>query len=150
MRQGKLYGIVLMLFLGLTYCSSEKKSTDVHQQEEKPASTVVEWKEMDEFHSVMADSFHPYMDSTNLAPAKLNAADLARVAEKWAAAELPERVNNEEVKKMISTLNVSSQEYLKTVQTNNDEAIGESLIKLHDLFHEIQDAWYHSAEKHEH
>jgi hypothetical protein len=150
MQQIKLFGIVIVLLLSLTYCSSEKKSTDVQQPEKEPASTVVEWKEMDEFHLVMAESFHPYMDSTNLAPAKLNADELARVAEKWATAELPERVNNEEVKKMISTLNVSSQVYLKIVKTNNDEAIGESLIKLHDLFHEIQDAWYHSAEKHEH
>ena len=150
MLHTKLFGIVFMIFLNLTSCSSEKKSSDVQQQEKESANAPAEWKEMDEFHLVMADSFHPYMDSTNLEPAKLNAAELAKVAGKWAGAELPERVNTEEVRQMISTLNIAAQDYLKTVKTNNDEAIGESLNELHDLFHVIQDAWYHSGEKQAH
>ena len=151
MKLTKIFGIVFMLLLILSSCSSEKKTKNAPQQPEKESEgDAAEWKEMDEFHLVMADSFHPYMDSTNLGPAKANAAELAKVAAKWAAAELPERVNNEEVRKMISTLNLAAQDYLKTVQSNNDEAIGESLNELHDLFHGIQDAWYHSAETHEH
>ncbi len=37
-----------------------------HEEE----SDDVEWKEMDDFHMIMADVYHPLKDSNNLAPIK--------------------------------------------------------------------------------
>lgn len=145
MKTSLLNSVPGLFFAMLIFaCSSEKKAND-HSNTQTAADTAQvahEWKLMDEYHLVMAESFHPFMDSANLAPAKTNAPQLAEVAARWAEAPLPEKVNNDEVKAKLDKLNVASREYANLVTTGNDEAIGKSLTDLHHLFHEIQDAWY--------
>lgn len=129
----------------LSACISDKSSHQ-HSESQGTASdstAAVVWKEMDEYHLVMAESFHPYMDSANLQPAKLHAEELAKVAAKWAEAPLPEKVNNDEVRAKLDKLNATSQEFATIVKAGNDEAIGKALTDLHHLFHEVQNAWYH-------
>ena len=105
---------------------------------------------MDEFHLVMAESFHPYKDSLDLKPAKANAAALATAAGKWADAPVPEKVNNDNVKAKLQQLRSETAAFAEIVKSGDDKAIGESLTKLHDLFHEIQEAWYGGEEGEEH
>src|SRR5687767_3170399 len=68
------------------------------------ASDQKEWKEMDDFHMIMAETFHPYKDSANLEPAKTRASELVASAEKWASASLPEKVNTDEMKGKLEQL----------------------------------------------
>jgi hypothetical protein len=144
--------ISLCLVAFVFACNSEKKSDDRSETRETADDTTTNlaWKEMDEFHLVMAESFHPYMDSTNLEPAKTRADELAQLAAKWAAAPLPERVNNEEVRVKLDKLNTASREFATTAKAGNDEATGKALTDLHHLFHEIQDAWYSGKGEHRH
>ena len=53
---------------------------------------------MDDFHMVMAESFHPYKDSANLKPAKEKAPELAASASAWKDSAFPEGVSKEKVK----------------------------------------------------
>ena len=61
-------------------------------------SSSDEWPEMDSFHMIMAEAFHPYKDSSNVEPAKKMVEEMAQAAASWQAAPLPDKVNNDEVK----------------------------------------------------
>ncbi len=47
-----------------------------------------EWIAMDDFHLIMAESFHPFKDSANVDPARKNALILASAAAQWLASPL--------------------------------------------------------------
>jgi hypothetical protein len=143
-----IFGLLLysVVIIALSACNPQKTEPAVEEHPEK-SSSPDEWKEMDEFHSVMADSFHPYMESKDLGPAKANADKLVTLAGAWANSVPPEKDNNETVKEMLVVLDALARGYLSTVKSGDDEAIGEALTKVHDQFHEIQDAWYHGEEE---
>ena len=134
-------------------CSSKQEHHDEHHAEAGDSGVVEEkWTEMDEFHTVMAQSFHPFKDNGDLAPAKAKAGDLAAAAQKWVAATLPEKVNNEGTKAKLEHLSQGTTAFVETVKSGDDKAIGDSLTKLHDLFHELQESWYAGGhgDHHEH
>lgn len=129
-------------------CSNKKAEEHVHDEHAEDTASD-DWKEMDEFHMIMAEAFHPYKDdSTNLAPAKANAEALAKSAATWQAAPLPHKVDNEEVKAKLEALKTGTAAFVETVKGGDDKAIGAALTKLHDQFHEIQEAWYGGHEHH--
>src|SRR5689334_5306090 len=133
---------LVLILLGFTFilaCSGKKEET---------ASN--DWPEMDEFHMVMASSFHPFKDSAYMEPAKANAAEMAKVAEKWANAPLPEKVNTDEMKASLAQLKSDTQAFVQTVQGSDTTKIGADLTSLHDLFHKLQEAWYAGGKEKEH
>ena len=110
---------------------------------------MVEWKEMEEFHVIMADVFHPLKDSGNLEVIRLRAEELAANAAKWADAELPEKVNNNEVKGALSNLKDDARVLADQVKAQAaDSVISMQLTDLHDQFHGLQEAWYKGGEEH--
>ena len=128
-------------------CSGKKEGEDQHGDDQN----VGEWTPMDEFHMVMAESFHPYKDSSNLEPAKRYADSLVVYAARWAEAPLPEKFeHDDEIRFNLDLLKVDASTFARTVETGDDKAIGESLTKLHNLFLAIQDAWYHSDNRDSH
>jgi hypothetical protein len=130
----------------LAIACSGKKNEEEHQQHGEVAS--VDWNEMDDFHMVMAEAFHPYKDSANLEPAKMYADSLVATADRWSSAPLPEKFSeDDEIKFKLNQLKVDASTFAEIAKTGNDKAIGESLTKLHDLFHEIQEAWYSNNEQ---
>ena len=139
----------LCLVIFAIACSYKKE--EHHDSPESGEITNDHWKEMDDFHAVMADAFHPYKDSANLGPAKQNATALMESADKWAQAELPAKFDgDDEIKFKLNQLKTDAATFAEVVKTGDDKAIGASLTKLHDLFHEIQESWYggHTDEEH--
>jgi len=143
MNKSTSYVLMLVAFALAIACSGKKESTDEVANNE-------EWPEMDEFHMVMAESFHPYKDSANMEPAKANAAEMSKVAAKWANAPLPEKVNNDEIKANLAQLNTDAAAFIQIAQSGDSTKIGEALTGLHDLFHKLQEAWYAGRKEHEH
>jgi hypothetical protein len=140
--------LILATMLSTTACSSKKENnTEGTGQDDQR-----EWKEMDEFHLVMAEAFHPYKDSSNLEPAKSHASELVASADKWSSAAMPKKVANDEMKSKLQQLKSEAQAFADVVQAGDDKVIGDQLTKLHDLFHEIQEMWYggHGDHKHKH
>jgi hypothetical protein len=130
------------------------KKEDGHEHSADAASTETsseEWKEMDSFHLIMAETFHPYKDSANLEPVKVHAEHLAMEAEKWASTTLPDKVNNDEVKSKLEKLKTDTRGLADKIKAGgSNEEIAAQLTAVHDLFHEIQEAWYggHKGEHH--
>lgn len=103
-----------------------------------------EWKAMDSFHVIMAEAFHPFRDSADLEPVKARASALMTAANEWASAPLPERVDNDEMRSRLEALSAQATTLAESVQSQDDNAIGEHLKLLHTTFHRIEEAWYES------
>lgn len=133
-------------------CGKKDEQGHAHGSDPSSAeSSSDEWKEMDSFHLIMAETFHPYKDSANLEPVKTHAEHLAMEAEKWAGTTPPEKVNNDEVKNKIEKLKTDTRALADKVKAGgSDEEIAAQLTAVHDLFHEIQEVWYggHKGEHH--
>ena len=135
--------VYLVIVLGISFVRCSHNTDN--------ASDTDEWKEMDDFHLIMAEAFHPYKDSANLVPVKNLAEEMALQAEKWANAKLPAKVDNDEVKQELKKLQEDTRTLAELIKSNaEDNAIGSSLNALHDSFHEIMEAWHGRDEKHEH
>lgn len=130
----------LFLILVMFSCAS-KKDTPHHDQHEGSAEER-EWKEMDAFHLIMAETFHPYKDSANLEPAKARASELMEAADQWAAAPVPPKIDSEEVSLKLNELKSETATLAESVKSADDNVIAENLTRVHDTFHEIQEAWY--------
>ncbi|HMJ68416.1 MAG TPA: hypothetical protein VK508_05960 [Cyclobacteriaceae bacterium] len=133
------YGFVILLAIIVSACGSKQVAED----------DDVEWKEMDEFHTIMADVYHPLKDSNNLAPIKSGARDLAAAATKWAQSPLPKKVDNDETRGLLSALEEGSGELAENVGTATDDEIAAQLTALHSTFHSIMEKW-HTSGKEEH
>lgn len=143
----KLYtlcAVACTLSFMISGCSTKKDGG--HETE-----AADEWKPMDDFHMIMAESFHPFRDSADLGPAKANAESMAAAAQTWLDAPIPEKVNNDEIKTKLQQLKSEADAFATISKSDDTEAIGQSLTKLHDLFHGLQEDWYGGhGEEHEH
>lgn len=136
------YASAFILILLLAACTAKNSEQTAEYQE---------WKELQSFHLIMAEAFHPYKDSSNLEPAKGLAKEMAEEVTKWMGVALPEKVDNEEMKQKLHDLNIGSQDFLKVVSENAaDSVIAQSLTDLHDTFHAIQEGWYGAGKKEDH
>ena len=144
-----LHLILFVAIAGLALACGKKEghehgdASDSSDSSDSTSASADEWKAMDDFHVIMADTFHPFKDSSNLEPAKTHSEHLAMEAEKWAAAPLPEKVNNEETKAKLEQLKTDTRALADKVKAGGtDEEVGTQLTAIHDLFHKIQESWY--------
>jgi len=135
----KYLSLIALLFVFA--CSDKKDKASI-------ADDDVEWKEMDEFHEVMADVYHPLKDSNNLEPIKSGVAKLTIAAEKWAQAPIPDKVNNDETKELLAQLEDGCQQ-LKTLVNDkaSDEEIATKLTAQHETFHTIMENFYRAGKE---
>lgn len=127
-----------LLMLAISSCASKK-------DQEHAAQHGIDdgvWEELDSFHMIMAESFHPFRDSANLEPAKARATALMAAASDWASAPLPEKVDHDTMRSRLEQLKEQAATLAQSVKSQDDNTIGEVLTKLHDTFHEIEHAWY--------
>ena len=141
-----------LLVIGTTILSCSKKNEHGEGSAKEESD---KWEEMDQFHMVMAETFHPYKDSSNLEPVKSHVSDLVTAAKKWVDSPIPEKVNNDDVKAKLTQLQAETLVLETTVKSGPDSLIANSLTKLHNTFHEIQEHWYvhgenEEKEEHEH
>lgn len=132
----------LVVILALAACTAKKETSATEEAKTEETEKAEEWPAMDAYHFAMAEAFHPFKDSANLEPVKVQAAELAKAAETWVNAPLPEKVNNEDIKAKLQALKTDSDALAALVATGTNEEIGAALTSLHDKFHEIQEAWY--------
>ena len=154
MKKQFLIICLLALTVSIISCSKKAEHLESDQTENALKEGTNEWREMDDFHMVMAETFHPYKDSSNLEPVKSHVSDLVAAGKKWIDSPIPEGVNKDEVKTKLNQLQEETLILEKNVKTGPDSLIANSLTKLHNTFHEIQEHWYEHRDKgeedHEH
>ena len=96
-----------------------------------------DWKEKDEFHKVMAATFHP-SEEGNFEPIRNRAAEMNEKAMAWAKSTPPAEFDKPEIKATLKEL-VDGTTALKAMiekKATNDE-IKPKLEALHDTFHKV-------------
>lgn len=134
------YLSLIVLLLVFSCSNNENKAS--------AADDDVEWKEMDEFHEVMADVYHPLKDSNDLEPIKKDAGRLTIAAEKWAQSAVPDKVNNDETKDLLAQLEDGCQQLKRLVNDKaSDEEIATKLTAQHETFHTIMENFYRAGKE---
>jgi hypothetical protein len=142
----KTYLIAFSISVLMTCISCSPKGNSESSTEQADDS---EWVDMDSFHLMLTEAFHPYKDSANLEPARQIAKGLAANAEMWASHPLPEKVNNHEVRAKLTKLKLDTRSLATMISDGTaDEEIGTALLALHDSFHGIMEAWHTIAQEH--
>ena len=98
-----------------------------------------EWKQMEEFHSVMSKTFHP-AEEGNLNPTKENAANLTIKAKAWESAPVPKGYDAAIAKPILKKLVASCEAVEAAVKAKkSDKELTSLITKAHDDFHEIKE-----------
>lgn len=101
------------------------------------------WKEMNDFHTVMSETFHP-AEEGKLGPIKSRSQEMVDKAVAWQKSTAPEGVDKKAVKKSLKKLVAGSKALNKLVKENAaDSVLTEKLSGLHDIFHEIMEKSEH-------
>jgi hypothetical protein len=133
----KRFPVLIFLAIVLFSCSHKEN----HEEESG------DWKELEEFHKIMAKVYHPLKEEENLEPAKKMMNQLADEAEKWSAADLPEKVNTPAMKEQLQKLKSDARALANEIDKGvSDEVIKEKLNQLHEQFHQIRKTWASSKE----
>lgn len=97
------------------------------------------WTEMETFHTVMSQTFHP-AEEGKLEPIKSRSQEMLDKATAWKSSKAPEGYDQKSVKKQLGELVKGAKELNKLVKENaTDAAIKERISSLHDKFHEIME-----------
>lgn len=108
----------------------------------KESSSTGEWKELDSYHDVLAEVYHPLSDSGNVEPARRLLGSLAEKGDSLAMASLPEKVNTEEMKSLISTITSDTRNLANEIKNGvSDSVVSQRLNPIHDQFHKIHEIW---------
>jgi hypothetical protein len=104
------------------------------------------WKEMDDFHTVMSQTFHP-AEEGKLDPIKKRSQEMVEKAVAWQKSTAPDGYDKEKVETSLKKLVEGAEELNKMVKAKStDKKLTDKLSGLHDIFHEIME----KCEKGEH
>jgi hypothetical protein len=97
------------------------------------------WKEMNEFHTVMSETFHP-AEEGKLDPIKKRSQEMAEKAVAWQKSTAPEGYDKEKVNVSLQKLVKGTKELNQLVKAkSSDKVLTDKLSGLHEIFHEIME-----------
>lgn len=103
------------------------------------AQEKAKWKEMEEFHTIMAATFHP-SEEGKLEPLKTRSQEMVDKATAWKQSTAPQGYDKNSVKASLKKLVAGCKELNKLVKSNaSDNELKEKISSLHDVFHEIME-----------
>jgi len=133
-----------MVAMALSHCSGRKNAgADVPMASPADVSEAA----ADAYHELMAQSFHPFMDSGNLMPARAHAEELASAAVKWYES-VSAAQSDTTLTSSLRQLTIQSRRFADIVKEGSDETVGKSLEDLHHEFHGVMELWSNELEDH--
>jgi len=97
------------------------------------------WKEMNEFHTVMSETFHP-AEEGHLDPIKKRSQEMMDKAVAWQKSTAPEGYDKTKVDVSLKKLVQGAKELNNLVKAkSSDKVLTDKLSGLHDIFHEIME-----------
>lgn len=97
------------------------------------------WKELDEFHTVMSETFHP-AEEGKLGPIKSRSQEMVDKAMAWMRSKAPEGFDKKAINVSLKQLLKGTKELNGLVKANaTDKEITDKLTAVHDLFHQIEE-----------
>jgi hypothetical protein len=117
-------------------------------QETNAQSIWEKWPELNQFHKVMSETFHP-MEEGDFAPIRARAGEMKTSAQKLFKSEIPAEFNTPEIESAVMRLRSGTKTLLTSIKAKaNDNEIESQLTNLHDVFHEIVGLCQDKGEKH--
>lgn len=97
-----------------------------------------DWKEKDQFHAVMSQTFHP-VEEGNFKPIRERSDEMLTKALAWQKSSIPKEFKKQkDIKLQLDKLALGAKSLrVKIQQGVKDEVIKADLTALHDVFHEI-------------
>lgn len=115
--------ILLCLVMALPFAVTAQEKSD--------------WKEMNNFHTLMSTSFHP-SEEGNLKPVKAKADSLVIAAKLWKASKVPTGYKPKETSETLTKLVKQLGELNTAVKAGKNDATLKVMIKeAHEIFHDI-------------
>jgi hypothetical protein len=109
------------------------------------------WKEMEDFHTVMSQTFHP-AEEGHLDPIKNRSQEMVDKAVAWQKSTAPEGYDKKKVEASLKKLVKGVKELNTLIKAKTaDKTVKEKLSGLHTIFHEIMEkcgSEDHHAEEH--
>lgn len=134
---------VLMIAGIVALVSCAKKEADTEE------AAGNDWPELESFHEVMADAYHPVADSGNMEPARRLSAALEERAATLASSVVPENARGEETTNNLTVLRDSTVGFSKAVKAGQpDSVLRPSITYLHRVFHHLMEAGSGKMEHH--
>lgn len=101
------------------------------------------WNELEEFHKVMAQTFHP-SEEGNLEPVRNRSVELLEKARLLQKSTIPTSFNTPAIKKSIADIvSDASSLNIAVLSGEEDEVIVEKIARLHTTFHRVQELCNH-------
>lgn len=102
------------------------------------SQTKVEWKEKDNFHGIMSETFHPAEDG-DFNPIRTRCGEMVEKALAWQKSAIPaEFANVAGIQENLSKLVAGSEALNTKIKANcTDAEIITDLTALHDIFHSV-------------
>ena len=92
------------------------------------------WKELDAFHKVLGDAWHPIAKG-DYAPARAKAEELLKAAEAWRKSKGPKSCDNEATRAGLTRMIDDARSYADAAKrAASDDAIKVTLKTTHDTF----------------
>jgi hypothetical protein len=138
------YFVVVLVAISLTNCAKKEEPKPQPVEAQKPAPKLEEWAEMEIFHNVMAETFHP-MEDGEMKPILTRAQEMADKAKAWQQSTPPARYApvKDSVNFYLAKLAAESQALADIVAKKaKEEDIKKSLTALHDRYHTVSDFCY--------
>ncbi len=121
----------------LTMISVMLFSTALISQDDTKDKNMTWDEAKEEFHMVMASTFHP-AEEGNLQPLKEDYAKLTAQAKSWSMIPVPKDLKGKGLEEKIKALIVDSTDLGKMINKGaTDEEIKKGIYALHDIFHDI-------------
>ena len=92
------------------------------------------WKELDAYHMVMMQVWHPAKEKNDLAPIRAQAGKLATAADTWAKAQIPSACDTPENRANVAKVQAESRALVALAAAGADAEVKAALAALHDRF----------------
>ncbi len=100
-------------------------------------SAMEKWPELNTFHGVMSQTFHP-MEEGNLEPIRKRSGEMYQKATALAKSNIPAEFNKPEMISAVKSLQKGSKNLDKAIRKGaSNEEVSKQLVALHDTFHTI-------------
>ena len=131
--------IVSLSFVALSSAAAQHEHPPTKVEKDKPAAAHSQehmsgWKELDAYHMVMMQVWHPAKEKGDLAPIRAQAAKLADAADVWAAATVPSACDTPANRSNIAKVKTESRALVALASSGADADVKAALAALHDRF----------------
>jgi hypothetical protein len=126
--------------LSATVKAQAPKAKPSTAQSSAAKSSATDWKELDDFHQLMAQTFHPVVDAGDFKPIREHSEELFEKARLLSESKIPAQFSTKEMMQTIQELNLDCRRLNAMVKDKaSDEEIRKTLTAAHDTFHKIME-----------